>query len=51
MVLWLIETARADALPHVYLGYWIAAAPKMSYTARFRPLDALGDTGWKIVDA
>ncbi len=51
MVLWLIETARAEALPHVYLGYWIAEAPKMSYKARFRPLEALGETGWKIVNA
>ena len=51
MVLWLIETARAEALPHVYLGYWIAAAPKMSYKARFQPLEALGETGWKIVEA
>ncbi len=50
MVLWLIETARAEALPYVYLGYWIAQAPKMSYKARFRPLEALGDTGWKTVE-
>ncbi len=51
MVLWLIGTARAETLPHVYLGYWIAAAPKMSYKARFRPLEALGETGWKTVEA
>ncbi len=50
MVLWLIETARAEARPHVYLGYWIAQAPKMSYKARFRPLEALGKTGWKTVE-
>ena len=51
MVMWLIETARAEALPYVYLGYWIAAVPKMSYKARFRPLEALGETGWETVDA
>jgi len=51
MVLWLIETARAEALPHVYLGYWIAGVPKMSYKARFRPLEALGETGWKTLEA
>jgi arginine-tRNA-protein transferase len=50
MVLWLIETARAEALVHVYLGYWIAEAPKMSYKARFRPLEALGATGWKTIE-
>ncbi len=51
MVLWLIETARAEALPYVYLGYWIADAPTLSYMARFRPLDALGETVWTSVDA
>ncbi len=51
MVMWLIETARAEALAHVYLGYWIAQAPKMSYKTRFRPLEALGETGWKTVEA
>ncbi len=50
MVLWLIETARAEALPYVYLGYWIAQAPKMSYKARFRPLEALGENGWKTLE-
>jgi len=51
MVLWLIETARAEALSHVYLGYWIAEAPKMSYKARFRPLEALGENGWATIEA
>jgi arginyl-tRNA--protein-N-Asp/Glu arginylyltransferase len=50
MVLWLIETARAEALAYVYLGYWIAQAPKMSYKARFRPLEALGESGWKTIE-
>ncbi len=51
MVLWLIETARAEARPYVYLGYWIAQAPKMSYKARFRPLEALGKNGWKTIQS
>ncbi len=50
MVLWLIETARAEALPYVYLGYWIAQAPKMAYKTRFRPLEALGENGWKTAE-
>jgi len=49
MVLWLIETARAAGLPYVYLGYWIRDAPKMTYKSRFRPLEAFGPDGWRVV--
>jgi arginine-tRNA-protein transferase len=47
MILDLIARARADALPYVYLGYWIADTPKMSYKIRFRPIEALGPDGWR----
>ncbi len=47
MLLWLIERARRLRLPHVYLGYWIAESPKMSYKTRFRPIEALGPQGWR----
>ena len=50
MVLWLIERARRDGLPHVYLGYWIAESPKMSYKTRFRPIEALGPEGWRRLE-
>lgn len=49
MILRLIERARERGLPYVYLGYWIAESPKMSYKDRFRPIEALGPDGWEIL--
>jgi leucyl-tRNA---protein transferase len=47
LVLWLIDYVRAERLPFVYLGYWIAECRKMSYKIRFAPLEALGRDGWE----
>ena len=47
LILGLIETARAENLPYVYLGYWIGAARKMSYKADFKPHQKLGPHGWE----
>ena len=49
LVLALVEEARRRRLPFVYLGYWIADSAKMSYKARFRPLEALGPKGWQTI--
>ena len=49
MILDLITRAQREGLPHVYLGYWIADTPKMSYKARFRPIEALGPDGWRLL--
>ena len=46
-ILRLVEEARAEGLPWVYLGYWIAESRKMAYKTRFRPLEALGPRGWE----
>lgn len=46
LILSLIDAARQVALPYIYLGYWIAEAQKMSYKARFQPLQRLTAQGW-----
>ncbi|MFO1145155.1 MAG: arginyltransferase [Rhodospirillales bacterium] len=46
MILWLIERARAQNLPYVYLGFWVAECTKMSYKASFRPIEAYTAQGW-----
>ncbi len=45
-ILWQIQRCLVLGLPHLYLGYWIAASPKMSYKANFRPIEGLFDSGW-----
>jgi leucyl-tRNA---protein transferase len=45
-VLWLVEECRRRGQPFVYLGYWIADSPKMSYKARFPALERLVRGGW-----
>jgi arginine-tRNA-protein transferase len=45
-VLWQILEAKRLALPHVYLGYWIAESRKMAYKSNFQPLEMLRDGHW-----
>jgi leucyl-tRNA---protein transferase len=48
-VLWQIAQAKELGLPYVYLGYWIAASPKMAYKTNFKPLDALLKGKWQAL--
>lgn len=49
VVLSLIEAARKGGADYVYLGYWIEHSRKMAYKTRFRPLEALGPDGWRLL--
>ncbi|GMU23824.1 MAG: hypothetical protein AMXMBFR13_39020 [Phycisphaerae bacterium] len=49
-ILWTIDWARQLGLPYVYLGYYIANSPKMSYKLNFRPCELLNAQGaWQSV--
>lgn len=45
-----ILRARAAGLPYVYLGYWVKGSARMSYKTRYRPMEALGPTGWSLLE-
>ncbi|MGY8986008.1 MAG: arginyltransferase [Sphingomonadales bacterium] len=42
-----IARAKAQYLPHIYLGYWVKGSPKMDYKEKFQPLERLGQGGWE----
>jgi leucyl-tRNA---protein transferase len=50
-ILWQIEQARQLGLAHVYLGYWIAESPKMTYKAQYRPYELLVGGQWIFANA
>jgi arginine-tRNA-protein transferase len=41
-----IRRAREEALPYVYLGYWVEGSPRMQYKVRYRPIERLTRQGW-----
>jgi arginine-tRNA-protein transferase len=45
-----IRRAAAEALPYVYLGYWVEGSPRMQYKVRYRPLERLTREGWQPMD-
>ena len=48
MILRLIKQARELGLEYVYLGFWIAGCAKMSYKAKFQPLEIWAVDGWRL---
>lgn len=50
-ILWQAEQCRANDLPYLYLGYWIAESAKMAYKSRFRPLEGYIDGQWRTLPA
>jgi arginine-tRNA-protein transferase len=46
MILDHLRQAKAVGYPYVYLGYWVRGSRKMAYKTNFRPIEALGASGW-----
>lgn len=44
-VLCILDQAARQRIPYVYLGYYVAQCPSMTYKARFRPNQLLGADG------
>ncbi|GIU65878.1 arginyltransferase [Candidatus Phycosocius spiralis] len=50
MILDHLRQARNIGLAYVYLGYWVRGSQKMAYKTDFRPIEALGSSGWSNLD-
>ncbi len=48
-ILWLVERAKQQDLPYVYLGYWVPESRKMAYKARFHPAEILAGGAWRML--
>lgn len=50
-ILWQIAQCRRIGAPFLYLGYWIKESRKMSYKARFQPIEGFLDGSWRRLQA
>ena len=48
-ILWQINQAIELELPYLYLGYYIKDSEKMSYKAKFQPIEGLIDDHWQPI--
>ncbi len=48
-ILWQIQQALELNLPYVYLGYYIQNSEKMSYKAKFQPIEGLMNDHWQPI--
>jgi len=48
-ILWQIQQALELDLPYLYLGYYIEDSEKMSYKAKFQPIEGLIDDHWQPI--
>ena len=48
-ILWQIQQALELELPYLYLGYYIQNSKRMSYKARFQPIEGLVDDHWQPI--
>ena len=48
-ILWQIEQAKILTLPYLYLGYYIKESEKMSYKAKYQPIEGLIDDHWQAL--
>jgi len=49
-ILWQIQQALELELPYLYLGYYIEQSEKMSYKAKFQPIEGLIDDHWQPIN-
>lgn len=42
-----VDVARAEGLPHVYLGYWVEHSETMDYKRQFQPLEQFDGLAWR----
>ena len=49
-ILWQIQQTLELDLPYLYLGYYIEQSEKMSYKAKFQPIEGLIDDHWQLIN-